>query len=172
MAHCDAVHGSRDDHSGRQGEVDPVQGCRDGTGVDGVHAQRPGGDPGGTGPVDASGVPERARGALVHEREAVVAVAAQDDVGARHRRPTRDVTQPPHGPDQALTAREALQAMTVNAAYAAGEEDHAGRIAVGHRADLTVFADSPLTTTATDLPELPVLLTVLDGRPTHRGAAV
>nr|WP_326815586.1 amidohydrolase family protein [Streptomyces sp. NBC_01763] len=44
----------------------------------------------------------------------------------------------------------------------------AGRIAVGHRADLTVFADDPLTTAATDLPDLPVPLTVLDGHPTHR----
>ncbi|MFF1931599.1 amidohydrolase [Streptomyces sp. NPDC058228] len=88
--------------------------------------------------------------------------------GARHRRPSRDLTQPPHGPDQALTALEALQGMTLNAALTAGEEHEAGRIAVGHRADLTVFADDPLTTAATDLPDLPVLLTVLDGHPTHR----
>ncbi|WP_406432271.1 amidohydrolase [Streptomyces sp. NBC_01589] len=88
--------------------------------------------------------------------------------GARHRRPSRDLTQPPHGPDQALTALEALQGMTLNAALTAGEEHKAGRIAVGHRADLTVFADDPLTTAATDLPDLPVLLTVLDGHPTHR----
>ncbi|MFJ8667520.1 amidohydrolase [Streptomyces sp. NPDC093600] len=90
--------------------------------------------------------------------------------GARHRRPSRDLTLPPHGPEQALTALEALQGMTVNAARAAGEEHEAGRIAVGHRADLTVFADSPLTTQATDLPDLPVLLTLVDGRPTHRAA--
>ncbi|MER7991023.1 amidohydrolase [Streptomyces noursei] len=88
--------------------------------------------------------------------------------GARHRRPTRDLAQPPHGPEQALTALEALRGMTVHAAHAAGEEDRAGRIAPGHRADLTVLADDPLTTPATDLPQLPVLLTVLDGRPTHR----
>ncbi len=88
--------------------------------------------------------------------------------GARHRRPSRDLSQAPHGPEQALTALEALQGMTVNAAHAAGEEHEAGRLAVGYRADLTVFADSPLTTAATDLPDLPVLLTVLDGRPTHR----
>ncbi|MFH9069099.1 amidohydrolase [Streptomyces alboflavus] len=88
--------------------------------------------------------------------------------GARHRRPSRDLTRPPHGPHQALTALEALQGMTVNAAYAAGEEHEAGRIAVGHRADLTVFAENPLTTEATELPDLPVLLTVLDGHPTHR----
>ncbi|AKA03830.1 amidohydrolase [Streptomyces noursei ZPM] len=88
--------------------------------------------------------------------------------GARHRRPTRDLAQPPHGPEQALTALEALRGMTVHAAHAAGEEDRAGRIVPGHRADLTVLADDPLTTPATDLPRLPVLLTVLDGRPTHR----
>ncbi|MFJ4190883.1 amidohydrolase [Kitasatospora sp. NPDC089509] len=88
--------------------------------------------------------------------------------GARHRRPTRDLDQPPHNPGQALTALEALRAMTVNAAFAAGEEQLAGRIAVGHRADLTVLAADPLTTPATALAEVPVLLTVLDGRPTHR----
>ncbi|MEU4702501.1 amidohydrolase [Nonomuraea dietziae] len=92
--------------------------------------------------------------------------------GARHRRPSRDLSLPPHGPEQALTALEALQGMTVNAAYAAGEEHEAGRLSVGHRADLTVLADDPLTTAATDLPDLPVLLTVLDGRPTHRDASL
>ncbi|MFE4018868.1 amidohydrolase [Streptomyces sp. NPDC059101] len=92
--------------------------------------------------------------------------------GARHRRPTRDLDQPPHGPEQALTALEALRGMTVHAAHAAGEEDRAGRLAPGYRADLTVLADDPLTTAATDLPDLPVLLTVLDGRPTHRDPRV
>ncbi|HEY9368148.1 amidohydrolase [Streptomyces sp.] len=87
--------------------------------------------------------------------------------GARHRRPTRDLTQDPHGPEQALTALEALRGMTVDAAYAAGEEHEAGRIAVGYRADLTVLAADPLTTAAAELPDVPVLLTVLDGRPTY-----
>ncbi|SCF86788.1 hypothetical protein GA0115280_11752 [Streptomyces sp. Cmuel-A718b] len=62
--------------------------------------------------------------------------------------------------------------MTVNAAWAAGEEHEAGRLAVGHRADFTVFADSTLTTPAVELPDLPVLLTVVDGRPTHRDASL
>ncbi|GLV85439.1 hypothetical protein Slala03_51280 [Streptomyces lavendulae subsp. lavendulae] len=88
--------------------------------------------------------------------------------GARHRRPGRDLSRPPHAPEQALTALEALRAMTANAAYAASEEHEAGRLAVGHRADLTVLGGDPLTTPATELPDLPVLLTVLDGRPTHR----
>ncbi|MFI9746110.1 amidohydrolase [Streptomyces sp. NPDC052494] len=92
--------------------------------------------------------------------------------GARHRRPSRDLGQAPHGPEQALTALEALRGMTTGPAYAAGEEHEAGRIALGHRADLAVFADSPVTTAATELPDLPVLLTVLDGRITHRATDV
>ena len=92
--------------------------------------------------------------------------------GARHRRPSRDLGQAPHGPEQALTALEALRGMTTAPAYAAGEEHRAGRLGLGFRADLTVFAGNPLTTAATDLPDLPVLLTVLDGRITHRAAGV
>ncbi|MEU8758292.1 amidohydrolase [Streptomyces sp. NPDC048659] len=88
--------------------------------------------------------------------------------GARHRRPSRDLGQPPHGPEQALTGLEALRAMTVNAAYAAGEEHEAGALAVGHRADLTVLAADPVATPATELPDVPVLLTAVDGRITFR----
>ncbi|MBQ0888272.1 amidohydrolase [Streptomyces sp. RM72] len=92
--------------------------------------------------------------------------------GARHRRPTRDLSRDPHGPEQALTAAEALRGMTVNAAYAAGEEHEAGRIAVGHRADLTVLGADPLTVPSTELADVPVLLTVLGGAPTHRAASL
>ncbi|MFA7763818.1 amidohydrolase [Streptomyces sp. NRRL S-448] len=92
--------------------------------------------------------------------------------GARHRRPSRDLTRAPHGPEQALTALQTLQGMTVNAARAAGEEHLAGRIALGHRADLTVLADNPLTVAATELPHLPVLLTAVDGGVTHRDASL
>ncbi|MEB8339738.1 amidohydrolase [Streptomyces endophyticus] len=92
--------------------------------------------------------------------------------GARHRRPSRDLTQPPHGLEQALTGTEALRAMTVNAAYAAGEERTAGRIAVGFRADLTAFAVDPVAAPATELPDVPVQLTVLGGRVTHRAASL
>ncbi|GAA3115388.1 amidohydrolase [Streptomyces echinatus] len=89
--------------------------------------------------------------------------------GARHRRPA-DLSLPPHGPGQALTPLRALRGMTVNAAWAAGEENHAGRLAVGHRADLTVLADDPLRVPDTELAGLPVVLTVLAGRVTHRAA--
>ncbi|WP_212846562.1 amidohydrolase [Actinoplanes ianthinogenes] len=82
--------------------------------------------------------------------------------GARHRRPARDLTQPPHGPDQALTPLQALRGMTVNAG--------SGRLAVGDRADLTVLADDPLRVSDQDLAALPVRLTVTGGRVVHRAA--
>ncbi|MFF8595359.1 amidohydrolase [Streptomyces sp. NPDC015220] len=91
--------------------------------------------------------------------------------GARHRRPG-DLSLPPHGPDQALTPLQALRGITLNPARVAGDEHEAGRIAVGMRADLTVLADNPLEVADTDLAGLPVLLTVVDGRPTHRAAGL
>ncbi|MCZ0204948.1 amidohydrolase [Streptomyces sp. UMAF16] len=91
--------------------------------------------------------------------------------GARHRRPA-DLSLPPHGPEQALTPLQALRGMTVNAAWAAGEEDRAGRLAVGHRADLTVLADDPLRVPDSELAALRVLLTAVAGRITHRAAEV
>ncbi|MFI7382232.1 amidohydrolase [Streptomyces sp. NPDC049813] len=90
--------------------------------------------------------------------------------GARHRRPSRDLSLPPHGPEQALGGLEALRAMTVNAAYAAGEERVAGRLAAGFRADLSVFAENPAAVAATELSGLPVRLTVAGGQVTHRAA--
>ncbi|GLW72976.1 hypothetical protein Kpho02_52750 [Kitasatospora phosalacinea] len=88
--------------------------------------------------------------------------------GARHRRPSRDLGQPPHLPGQALTPLQALVGYTLAPAWAAGEEDRAGRLAPGHRADLTVLADDPLTVPDTELARVPVLMTVLDGEVTHR----
>ncbi|MFJ2863152.1 amidohydrolase family protein [Kitasatospora sp. NPDC087314] len=78
-------------------------------------------------------------------------------------------TPPPRRPGRRPAG---LRAMTVNAALAAGEEQSAGRIAVGHRADLTVLAADPITTPAAELPDVPVLLTLLGGRPTHRADAL
>jgi predicted amidohydrolase YtcJ len=72
------------------------------------------------------------------------------------------------GPDQALTPSQALAGHTIWAAYGAGDEDVAGRVAPGFRADLTVFAGDPLTVPADELPDLPVALTMVDGRITHR----
>lgn len=88
--------------------------------------------------------------------------------GGRHRHRSDDPLAPPNGADQRLTPLQALQGLTTAPAWVAGEERQAGRLAVGYRADLTVFADNPLSVADDDLAELPVLLAVLDGRPTHR----
>ncbi|MFI7336554.1 amidohydrolase family protein [Streptomyces sp. NPDC050085] len=92
--------------------------------------------------------------------------------GARYRRPSRDLSLPPHGPEQALTGLEALRAMTLNPAYASGEERESGALAVGFRGDLSVFAADPVGTPAVELPDVPVRLTAVGGRVTFRSAEV
>ncbi|MGW0394498.1 amidohydrolase [Streptomyces sp. NPDC003042] len=66
-----------------------------------------------------------------------------------------------------LTGLMALEGMTSHAALAAGEEAVAGRIAVGHRADLTAFTVDPVTAGPDELAEAPVRLTMSGGRITH-----
>ncbi|MEU7697742.1 amidohydrolase [Streptomyces sp. NPDC039028] len=68
-----------------------------------------------------------------------------------------------------LTGLMALEGMTSHAAFAAGEERIAGRIAPGCRADLTAFAVDPVEAPADELADAPVRLTVAGGRITHRG---
>ncbi|MFJ8296518.1 amidohydrolase [Streptomyces sp. NPDC094447] len=68
-----------------------------------------------------------------------------------------------------LTGLMALEGMTSHAAFAAGEERIAGRIAPGCRADLTAFAVDPVEAAADELADAPVRLTVAGGRITHRG---
>ncbi|MER7409148.1 amidohydrolase [Streptomyces cacaoi] len=87
---------------------------------------------------------------------------------ARLRRLPGHGDRDPVAPDQALTAREALEAMTVTAALVAGEQDRAGRVREGFRADLTAFAADPLAVPPGELAETPVTLTVVDGRIVHR----
>jgi predicted amidohydrolase YtcJ len=82
---------------------------------------------------------------------------------ARLRRPPGDSGRAPVGPAQALSAEQALLGYTSNAWRAVGEDAHAGSIAVGKRADLTGFAADPVECPADELPDLPVLLTVVAG---------
>ncbi|MGI5472235.1 hypothetical protein [Streptomyces sp. CA-132043] len=91
--------------------------------------------------------------------------------GARHRRPSRDLTLPPHGPDQALSPWRRCRGHRDPGPGGRGG-GRGGPPGRGYRADLTVFADDPLAVADTDLAALPVLLTVVDGRPTHRDAAL
>jgi predicted amidohydrolase YtcJ len=67
-------------------------------------------------------------------------------------------------PGQALTAEEALAGYTTAAAFAVNEENAGGRIRPGMRADLTGLAADPVDTPAAELPDVPVWLTVVDGK--------
>jgi predicted amidohydrolase YtcJ len=87
---------------------------------------------------------------------------------ARLRRPAGEPGVEPVLPEQALTARMALEGYTTEAAAAAGLAGSAGRLLPGHRADLTVFGLDPLTTGPDEFAESPVLLTVVGGRVAHR----
>ncbi|HXV61683.1 MAG TPA: amidohydrolase [Vicinamibacteria bacterium] len=73
---------------------------------------------------------------------------------------------PPDGwyPNQTLTRLEALKIYTINAAYAAFEEDVKGTLAPGKLADLTVLSKDILTIPPPEILETEVLMTLVDGR--------
>jgi predicted amidohydrolase YtcJ len=89
---------------------------------------------------------------------------------ARLRRPAGMRQTRQFNAGQALSGLEALEGYTTHAAFAVGEEHASGSVRVGFRADLTAFADDPVECSADLLPDLPVTLTVVDGRVVHRAA--
>ncbi|MDO5534393.1 MAG: amidohydrolase [Propionibacteriaceae bacterium] len=86
---------------------------------------------------------------------------------ARLRRRPGDPDAPVFEPDQRLTGAETLLAHTRWAAEAIGRPD-LGVIAVGARADLTLWEQDPVTTDPDHLPDTRVLLTLIDGTISHR----
>lgn len=66
-------------------------------------------------------------------------------------------------PQHCLTVRQALEAYTTGAAYAAGVEDDVGSLTVGHQADLIVVDRDPLAIRADELPDVRVLATMIEG---------
>ena len=87
---------------------------------------------------------------------------------ARLRRKPGDLDTRVFEPDQRLSAIDTLHGYTTAAAATVGERELGGRIIPGLRADLSVFAEDPVDVSADDLPELPVVATVVDGRVVHR----
>ena len=79
------------------------------------------------------------------------------------RRP--DGTPGPQGwhMEQGLSMREALEAYTVGAAYAAGREDSLGRLSPGHYADLIVLEKDPFTCDPDELLNMRSEATMLGG---------
>ncbi|MEX0298025.1 MAG: amidohydrolase [Kordiimonas sp.] len=69
------------------------------------------------------------------------------------------------GNDEKLSPIEALEAMTINAAWQLGLEKDTGSIAVGKSADFTILSQNPLTTTDSALTNTTVEGTWLKGQP-------
>ncbi len=69
-----------------------------------------------------------------------------------------------NGPDQRITPYQALQAITINAAYQYGEERTKGSIEVGKLADLVVLSANPLTVPPMQIKDIKVVETIKEGR--------
>ena len=72
------------------------------------------------------------------------------------------------GPEQRLTVREALHAVTLGAAYQYFEEDAKGSITAGKQADLVVLERNPLTADPRELEHIRVVETFSRGRSVFR----
>ncbi len=66
-------------------------------------------------------------------------------------------------PDQCLTRKEALEAMTLGAAWAVFEENQKGSLKVGKYADLTVLSDDLLVVSEEALDDVTVVATIVGG---------
>ncbi|MGH2598826.1 MAG: amidohydrolase, partial [Dehalococcoidia bacterium] len=87
------------------------------------------------------------------------------------RRP-RDGDQPAWQPEQRMTRLEAIRSFTTWAAYAAFEEDVAGSIEPGKRADLVVLDDDPFTCDEQAIAAISVTMTIVDGAVAYDAASV
>jgi predicted amidohydrolase YtcJ len=77
--------------------------------------------------------------------------------------------EPPGGwlPDQRLSATEALRGFTTDAAYAGFDEKQVGKLATGMRADFVILAEDPLAVPASQLDDLVIESTWVDGKPVY-----
>ncbi|QYM77079.1 amidohydrolase [Leucobacter luti] len=85
---------------------------------------------------------------------------------ARGRHTPGDPTAHVFEPSQQLTGEEAVLAYTLWPARARGHKDR-GVLAVGAVGDVTVWASDPVAASPDELPELPIRLTVVEGRVIH-----
>ena len=68
------------------------------------------------------------------------------------------------GPDQRVSAEQALRGVTIEAAFSLKLEDEVGTISPGKRANFTVLADNPLSVDPLKIRDIAVWGTVMEGR--------
>jgi len=78
--------------------------------------------------------------------------------------------EPPGGwlPDQRVTPEVALAGFTIDTAYAGFAEHEVGSLEPGKRADFVVLDQDLLTIDASEIPQIKVLSTWLDGQPVYK----
>jgi predicted amidohydrolase YtcJ len=69
--------------------------------------------------------------------------------------------------DQLLTAEQGLRAITIDAAYALGDEANRGSLAVGTYADVTILSSDLLAATPDEIRAFQVLATIVGGAAEH-----
>lgn len=79
---------------------------------------------------------------------------------------------PPWMREQRLTVWEVLRSLTTDAAFARGTEDSVGSIEVGKAGDLVILSADPTRVPSSEISDIEVLATVVDGRVEHCGAGV
>jgi predicted amidohydrolase YtcJ len=67
-------------------------------------------------------------------------------------------------PEQKISVKEAIEAYTINNAYAVFEENEKGSISVGKLADFVVLSDDLLTVDPVSIENIRVDMTVLGGK--------
>lgn len=72
-----------------------------------------------------------------------------------------------YGPDERLTAAEALAAYTVGSAAVTGWAGRKGAISAGMLADFVLLGADPLAVPTSEISHIPILATVLGGQATH-----
>jgi predicted amidohydrolase YtcJ len=72
------------------------------------------------------------------------------------------------GPDQRVSAYEAMKALTTYAAYQNFEEDIKGAISLGKLADLVILSEDPLKIDPMKIKDIKVLETIKEGKTVYR----
>jgi predicted amidohydrolase YtcJ len=78
-------------------------------------------------------------------------------------RPRTSPITPPYLEDQLLTAEQGLRAVTLDAAYALGDESRRGHLGPGTLGDVTILSGDVLSATPDEIRAMDVIATIVDG---------